>query len=146
MNEDKTINIKKFHRQRLNGKIKTNSRNRLDAIIQFEPLAPATILRVVDKFLIELEAQLEEKKVGVDTDDAARAWLAEHGYDPTMVARPMARLIQERIKAPLAEELLFGRLAGGGQVKIGVTDGKLHLQIEPSAAPRRPEPTSLVDG
>ncbi len=121
-------------------------RNRLDAIIQFEPLAPATILRVVDKFLIELEAQLEEKKVGVDTDDAARAWLAEHGYDPTMGARPMARLIQERIKAPLAEELLFGRLAGGGQVKIGVTDGKLHLQIEPSAAPRRPEPTSLVDG
>jgi ATP-dependent Clp protease ATP-binding subunit ClpA len=105
-------------------------RNRLDAIIQFKPLDPGTIGHVVDKFLIELEAQLDEKKVSLDVDDEARAWLAERGYDPKMGARPMARVLKESIKKPLAEELLFGRLANGGAVHVTVKDGELALEIE----------------
>ena len=79
-----------------------------------------TIERVVDKLLVEVEAQLEQKGVTLTLDDAARRWIAERGYDPKMGARPMARLIQEHIKRPLAEELLFGKLANGGQVKVAV--------------------------
>ncbi|MGH8224686.1 MAG: AAA family ATPase, partial [Gammaproteobacteria bacterium] len=104
-------------------------RNRLDAVIQFDRLAPEIILRIVDKFLIELEAQLEEKNVILETDEDARRWLAAHGYDPLMGARPMARVIQERIRAPLAEELLFGRLANGGRVAVAVRDDDLALDI-----------------
>ncbi len=98
-------------------------RNRLDAVIPFKSLDHVTISHVVDKFLFELEAQLEDKKVELVVDSAARVWLAENGYDEKMGARPMARLIQERIKKPLAEELLFGRLANGGLVKVS-TDEK----------------------
>ncbi len=100
-------------------------RNRLDAIIQFKPLDPAIITRVVDKFIYELEAQLQEKGVTVDVEDSAREWLAEHGFDAKMGARPMARIIQEHIKKPLAEELLFGRLANGGDLVIRAEDGQL---------------------
>src|SRR6185437_8729773 len=85
-------------------------RNRLDAIIQFKPLDLKTILYVVNKFLMELEVQLEPKHVVIELDDAARAWLAANGYNKKMGARPMARIIQEKIKRPLAEELLFGKL------------------------------------
>jgi ATP-dependent Clp protease ATP-binding subunit ClpA len=83
------------------------------------------ILRVVDKFLIELEAQLHEKSVTLSATAAAREWLAQHGFDPLMGARPMARVIQEKIKRPLADELLFGKLARGGRVSIDVRDGEL---------------------
>ncbi len=107
-------------------------RNRLDAIIQFKPLDKATIAHVVDKFIFELEAQLQERKVTLEVDEDARAWLAEHGFDDKMGARPMARVIQEHIKKPLAEELLFGRLAGGGHVRIGAADGALTFDIEPA--------------
>ncbi len=111
-------------------------RNRLDAIVQFQPLTPVTIAQVVDKFLIELEAQLESKKVTVDVDTEGRAWLAERGYDPKMGARPMARLIQENIKRRLAEELLFGRLVNGGHVTVTVRDGGLQVEIaEEEAVP-----------
>jgi len=89
-------------------------RNRLDAIIQFRSLDPATIARVVDKLLVEVEAQLEQKGVTLSVDDEVRAWIAGEGYDPKMGARPMARVIQEHIKRPLAEDLLFGKLADGG--------------------------------
>ncbi|HET7673890.1 MAG TPA: ATP-dependent Clp protease ATP-binding subunit ClpA [Gammaproteobacteria bacterium] len=106
-------------------------RNRLDAIIQFEPLDTRTIARVVDKFIIELEAQLEEKNVTLFVDEEARNLLAERGYDPHMGARPMARVLQESIKKPLAEELLFGRLAGGGHVDVTVKEGELALEITP---------------
>jgi ATP-dependent Clp protease ATP-binding subunit ClpA len=105
-------------------------RNRLDAIIQFKPLDPKTIANVVDKFLVELETQLDGKKVTIEVDEAARAWLAEHGHDPLMGARPMNRLIQDRIKRPLAEELLFGKLEGGGHVNITVKDDEIALEIE----------------
>ncbi len=105
-------------------------RNRLDAIIQFNPLDPRTITNVVDKFLIELEAQLEQKKVTVECSDEAREWLAVHGYDKIMGARPMARLIQDKIKRPLAEELLFGSLVNGGNVIVTMKNDDIHVEVE----------------
>ena len=112
-------------------------RNRLDAVIQFGGLDPVTIERVVDKLIVEVEMQLEQKGVSISLDDAARRWVAEKGYDPKMGARPMTRIIQEHIKRPLAEELLFGRLAGGGNVRVSVSkDGsKLELECDPSHLP-----------
>src|SRR5580698_1588941 len=110
-------------------------RNRLDAVIQFAALDEATIERVVDKLLIEVEAQLEPKGVNLSIEEAARRWIAQKGYDPKMGARPMARVIQEYIKRPLAEELLFGKLVGGGQVRVSVAADESALQLEyaPSA-------------
>ena len=108
-------------------------RNRLDAIIQFASLDARSIKRVVDKLVVELEAKLGSNNVTLELDDAARNWIAQRGYDPKMGARPMARIIQEHIKRPLAEELLFGTLADGGHVRIGVgEDGKLELKAEPA--------------
>ncbi|MES9912588.1 MAG: ATP-dependent Clp protease ATP-binding subunit ClpA [Candidatus Sedimenticola sp. 4PFRAG1] len=108
-------------------------RNRLDSIIQFNSLPPEVIKHVVEKFLFELEGQLEGKKVSLIIDAEAKAWLAEHGYDEKMGARPMARLIQEKIKKPLAEELLFGRLSDGGTVRVGVSDDGLSFDIDEDA-------------
>jgi ATP-dependent Clp protease ATP-binding subunit ClpA len=105
-------------------------RNRLDAIIQFGALDMEHILRVVDKFLIELEAQLQEKHVSLHVDSEARRWLADHGFDVQMGARPMARVIQENVKRPLADELLFGKLSTGGRVYLSVKDGKLEVTVE----------------
>ncbi|HET7796492.1 MAG TPA: ATP-dependent Clp protease ATP-binding subunit ClpA [Nevskia sp.] len=106
-------------------------RNRLDAIIPFAPLGRAEIARVVDKFLMQLEEQLAAKHVVMEVEQEARDWLAEHGYDVKMGARPMARTIQESIKRPLAEELLFGKLAHGGRVTVKVTDDdKIGFEIE----------------
>ena len=105
-------------------------RNRLDAVVQFHSLSPEVVSHVVDKFVIELETQLEEKHVTIDVNEAARVWLAEHGFDRQMGARPMARLIQDKIKRPLAEELLFGRLSGGGHLRVGVRDGELVFEFE----------------
>ncbi len=111
-------------------------RNRLDAIVQFKALTAATIAQVVDKFLIELETQLESKKVTLEVDTEGRTWLAGRGYDPRMGARPMARVIQENIKRRLAEELLFGRLVNGGHVSITVSGDELQLEIaEEAVAP-----------
>ena len=106
-------------------------RNRLDAIIQFGRLSHQVIKNIVDKFLVELQAQLEDKHVQLDVSEAARDWLAEHGYDPQMGARPMARLIQDKIKRPLAEEILFGELAeGGGLVRVELEGESLAFHIE----------------
>jgi ATP-dependent Clp protease ATP-binding subunit ClpA len=112
-------------------------RNRLDAVIQFASLDGVTIERVVDKLILEVEAQLEQKGVSITLDDAARAWVAKKGYDPKMGARPMARTIQEYIKRPLAEELLFGRLARGGHVSVSVKEdgSELVLHVEPAQVP-----------
>ena len=107
-------------------------RNRLDAIIQFSSLDPVSIKRVVDKLVVELEAKLGTNNVTLELDDAAREWIAERGYDAKMGARPMARIIQEHIKRPLAEELLFGSLADGGHVRITIgPDDTLELKAEP---------------
>jgi len=105
-------------------------RNRLDGIIQFKPLDERTISNVVDKFIIQLEHQLEEKKVTMHVDSNARNWLAVKGYDPHMGARPMARVIQEHLKRVLADELLFGSLSKGGEVKVTLNKETDDLQIE----------------
>ncbi|MFM8480079.1 MAG: ATP-dependent Clp protease ATP-binding subunit ClpA [Gammaproteobacteria bacterium] len=112
-------------------------RNRLDAVIQFGGLDESTIERVVEKLLVEIETQLEGKRVALVLDDAARSWLAKKGYDPKMGARPMARVIQEHIKRPLAEELLFGKLVNGGTVRATLNkDGSgLDLECIPSEEP-----------
>lgn len=107
-------------------------RNRLDAIIQFNHLAIDTLSRVVDKFITELEVQLQDKHVALEIDQTAKRWLAIHGYDQAMGARPMARLIEESIKKPLAEELLFGRLNNGGTLSIIEENGKLSFNINSS--------------
>ena len=112
-------------------------RNRLDAVIRFAALSPEVIARVVDKFVIQLEEQLADRNVTIELSAAARAWLAENGYDPTYGARPLARLIQEEIKKPLADELLFGKLAKGGRVQVGLKDGKLTFSFPASDASGR---------
>ena len=100
-------------------------RNRLDATLFFNSLSPAVIEKVVDKFITQLDAQLNERKVTIQLDPAARSWLAERGYDPQFGARPMARLIDNEIKKRLADEILFGQLQNGGRVRIGEKDGNL---------------------
>ncbi len=109
-------------------------RNRLDAIIQFSALDKTTILRVVDKFVIELESQLADKHVSLHVDESARAWLADKGFDPQMGARPMSRVIQEHIKRKLADELLFGALVGGGKVSVAVVGDGLKIHAESATA------------
>ena len=116
-------------------------RNRLDAVVQFQALGFDHILRVVDKFLIELEMQLNEKHVALSASPVAREWLAQHGFDPLMGARPMARVIQDKVKRPLADELLFGKLVGGGRVNIDVVDGE--LVVESQSEPERLLPATV---
>ena len=105
-------------------------RNRLDAIISFDNLPMETILQVVDKFILQLEAQLMDRNVTIELTNSAAEWLANKGYDNKMGARPLSRVIQEHIKKPLAEDLLFGKLAKGGIVKVLTKDGKLKLEIK----------------
>jgi len=104
-------------------------RNRLDAIVPFEPLGEDVILTVVDKFLTELQGQLDEKQVNLSVDEEARLWLVEKGYDRTMGARPMARVIQEHIKKPLAEMILFGDLKKGGQARVTLQSDRSTLLV-----------------
>jgi ATP-dependent Clp protease ATP-binding subunit ClpA len=115
-------------------------RNRLDAIIPFKPLDEQTVAHVVDKFILELEAQLAEKHVTIELDQAARSWLAKHGHDPAMGARPMARLIQDKVKKPLADELLFGKLANGGHVKVTAGEDCLKFEFAASNQPSQQVP------
>lgn len=111
-------------------------RNRLDAVISFAPLPRTVIVQVVEKFVLQLEAQLMDRNVTIDLSEEAAAWLAEKGYDDKMGARPLARVIQENIKKPLAEELLFGKLTKGGLVRVHVRDGKIALTVEGPEAKR----------
>jgi len=115
-------------------------RNRLDAVISFSGLTQEIVARVVDKFVMQLEAQLADRNVTIELSSAAREWLSEKGYDPLYGARPLGRVIQEYIKKPLAEELLFGRLAKGGAVKVGLKDGALSFDYIEVAAPALPKP------
>ncbi|HEY9037902.1 MAG TPA: ATP-dependent Clp protease ATP-binding subunit ClpA [Roseovarius sp.] len=111
-------------------------RNRLDAVISFGTLPKEVIMQVVEKFVLQLEAQLMDRNVTIELTTPAAEWLADRGYDEKMGARPLARVIQEHIKKPLAEELLFGKLAKGGVVKVAVKDGKIDLQINGPDTPR----------
>ncbi|MEO6361194.1 MAG: ATP-dependent Clp protease ATP-binding subunit ClpA [Sphingomicrobium sp.] len=108
-------------------------RNRLDAVVPFGYLPPAVVARVVDKFILQLELQLADRGVHIDLDDEARGWLTTRGYDKLYGARPMGRLVQEKIKQPLAEELLFGKLVSGGEVKVRIKDNVLAFEITPAA-------------
>ncbi|MCA1955252.1 ATP-dependent Clp protease ATP-binding subunit ClpA [Zymomonas sp.] len=108
-------------------------RNRLDAVVPFGYLSPEMIQRVVDKFILELEIQLADRKVDIAFDDEAREWLGKKGYDRLYGARPMGRLIQEKIKQPLAEELLFGKLVDGGEVKVHLKENEPSFEIVPGA-------------
>ena len=128
-------------------------RNRLDAIVSFRALDEEIILRVVDKFLLQLESQLAEKKVEVTFTDALRKHLAKKGFDPLMGARPMQRLIQDTIRRALADELLFGRLVDGGRLTVDVdADGQVHAghhsrtrrATSPRPSRRRPERGHVV--
>ncbi|PRY23653.1 ATP-dependent Clp protease ATP-binding subunit ClpA [Aliiruegeria haliotis] len=111
-------------------------RNRLDAVVSFAPLGKEVILQVVEKFVLQLEAQLMDRNVTIELTKPAAEWLAEKGYDDKMGARPLGRVIQEHIKKPLAEELLFGKLTKGGIVKVGLKDGELELRIEEPGKPQ----------
>jgi ATP-dependent Clp protease ATP-binding subunit ClpA len=111
-------------------------RNRLDAVISFAPLAKETIMQVVEKFVLQLEAQLLDRNVHIELTPEAAAWLGDKGYDDKMGARPLARVIQEHIKKPLAEELLFGKLVKGGLVRVAVKDDGIELQVEEPSKPR----------
>jgi len=113
-------------------------RNRLDAIVPFGYLPPEVVARVVEKFILQLELQLADRGVHIKLDDEAKAWLTAKGYDRLYGARPMGRLIQEKVKQPLAEELLFGKLVHGGEVTVKLKDGALTFEIVP-AAPRKPK-------
>ena len=112
-------------------------RNRLDAIIPFAPLTQEVINRVVDKFIMQMEAQLEDRGVTIELDDLAREWLGKKGYDPLYGARPLGRVIQEHLKKPLAEELLFGKLSKGGVVKVTIKDDKPSFEYTEGARKRR---------
>jgi ATP-dependent Clp protease ATP-binding subunit ClpA len=120
-------------------------RNRLDAVIPFRSLTPEIVASVVDKFVKELAAQLADRRVLLEVDADARAWLAEKGYEPLFGARPLARVIQEHIKRPLADELLFGRLAKGGKVKVGIENGAPAFTFEPAERPARPAKGNAED-
>jgi ATP-dependent Clp protease ATP-binding subunit ClpA len=113
-------------------------RNRLDAVVPFAYLPPAVVARVVDKFILQLELQLADRNVHIELDDEARKWLTDRGYDKLYGARPMARLVQEKIKQPLAEELLFGKLVDGGEVKVRIKDNQPVFEIVP-APPKAPK-------
>ena len=121
-------------------------RNRLDAVIAFAGLTPEIVGRVVEKFVMQLEAQLADRNVTIELSSAAKEWLAERGYDRLYGARPLARVIQEHIKKPLAEELLFGKLVKGGSIKVTMKDGKLDFEIIEAQVPALPKPDEDGDG
>jgi len=106
-------------------------RNRLDNIVWFNHLSPEVISQVIDKFIVELQAQLDQKGVSLELTRDAKQWLANNGYDKAMGARPMARLISEKLKKPLANELLFGDLTQGGVAKVNVAKNELVIKVEP---------------
>jgi ATP-dependent Clp protease ATP-binding subunit ClpA len=112
-------------------------RNRLDAVVPFAYLPPDVVARVVDKFILQLELQLADRDVHIHLSDEAKAWLTERGYDKLYGARPMGRLMQEKIKQPLAEELLFGKLVHGGEVRVRLKDGTLAFEVT-AGAPKPP--------
>ena len=120
-------------------------RNRLDAIVAFKPLTPEIIRQVVQKFVLQLEAQLADRNVTIETSDEAADWLAKNGFDELYGARPLARVIQEEIKKPLADDILFGRLSRGGHVRVVLKDGKIAFEFNPAATPPKAPKTDEAE-
>jgi ATP-dependent Clp protease ATP-binding subunit ClpA len=112
-------------------------RNRLDSMIAFSHLTPETMMLVVDKFLLQLEAQLQDRNVEIAATDAARQWLGDKGYDRAFGARPLGRVIQEHVKRPMSEEVLFGKLENGGRVTVDVDDDRIVFEYEEMDGPRK---------
>jgi ATP-dependent Clp protease ATP-binding subunit ClpA len=135
---DKARDTKSRGKQAIEKLFTPEFRNRLDAIVTFNPLSPETMETIVEKFILELEAQLRERRVAITLLPEARAYLARKGYDPTYGARPLSRLIQSEVRDPLTDEILFGALADGGTVRIGLAGEKLTFTPEP--APPSPAP------
>jgi ATP-dependent Clp protease ATP-binding subunit ClpA len=115
-------------------------RNRLDAIVSFGPLSPSVMETIVEKFILQLEAQLAERRIAFSLEPEARAWLAVKGYDPVFGARPLARVIQTDVRDPLTDEILFGRLENGGTVTIALKGDRLDFRIDQAAPARTPAP------
>ena len=113
-------------------------RNRLDAVIGFKGLPPEVMAKVVDKFVMQLEDQLADRGVEIEISEAAKAWLAKKGHDPAFGARPLARVIQEQVKKPLADELLFGKISRGGRVAVDVKEGKLSFSYPDPEPDKKP--------
>jgi len=118
-------------------------RNRLDAIVTFKPLSPQVMESIVEKFVLQLEAQLVERRVAFELDAEARAWLAKKGYDPVYGARPLARVIQTEVRDPLTDEILFGKLENGGTVRIRLANDALAFDITPSSPPPQQIPPAV---
>ena len=130
--EDRTSSGKGRTKAAIERAFSPEFRNRLDAIVTFDSLPPAVVETIVEKFILQLETQLAERRVAITLEPDARAWLAGKGYDPTYGARPLARLIQTEVRNPLTDEILFGRLEHGGTVKIGLADDALQFDVEPN--------------
>jgi ATP-dependent Clp protease ATP-binding subunit ClpA len=139
---DRTKDAKSRGKQALEKLFSPEFRNRLDAIVTFKSLSPEVMETIVEKFVLELEAQLAERRVAVALLPEARAYLAKKGYDPTYGARPLSRLIQSEVRDPLTEEILFGKLENGGTVTIGCENGALTFSCAPAPAPEAPVPES----
>jgi ATP-dependent Clp protease ATP-binding subunit ClpA len=135
---DRAKDAKSRGKQALERLFSPEFRNRLDAIVTFKPLTPEVMETIVEKFVLELEAQLGERRVAITLTPEARAYLAHKGYDATMGARPLSRLIQAEVRDPLTDEILFGRLEHGGTVTLGLADGKLTFHVDASPAPGTP--------
>jgi ATP-dependent Clp protease ATP-binding subunit ClpA len=110
-------------------------RNRLDAIVNFAPLNPSVMETIVEKFILQLESQLAERKIAIALEASARAWLAVRGYDPVYGARPLARVVQAEVRDRLTDEILFGQLEHGGTVSIGLADDRLAFEFQAAAPP-----------
>ena len=117
-------------------------RNRLDGIVSFRALSQSTMETIVEKFILQLESQLAERRVAISLETEARTWLAKKGYDPLYGARPLARIVQSEVRNRLTDEILFGRLEHGGTVQIGLQNGALSFSIEPATQPKNNDPVT----
>jgi len=138
-NENQTTGDKGRSKAAIERVFSPEFRNRLDAIVTFDSLAPEVVETIVEKFILQLETQLAERHVAITLEPEARAWLARKGYQPKFGARPLERLIQTEVRNPLTDEILFGRLEHGGTVRIVLADDALQFDIEPSQAADNPD-------
>jgi ATP-dependent Clp protease ATP-binding subunit ClpA len=136
---DRKVEAKSRGKQALERFFSPEFRNRLDGIVTFKPLTPEVMETIVDKFVLELESQLRERKVAIELKPEARAHLAKKGFDPVFGARPLNRLVQAEVRNPLTDEILFGRLEHGGTVHVGFDGERLTFDYDPSAPPGVPE-------